>query len=69
MEHQWNSDKLHAVVSVALNISSSEQKEMTMVRWSGKASSNGEGKTEEGTLNATETAVCNLSEFYWCSKR
>ena len=25
--------------------------------------------TEEGILNATETAVCNLSEFYWCSKR
>ena len=25
--------------------------------------------SEEGMLNATETAVCNLSEFYWCSKR
>ena len=25
--------------------------------------------TEEGKLDATETVVCNLSEFYWCSKR
>ena len=23
----------------------------------------------EGMLNANETAVCNLSEFCWCSKR
>ena len=23
---------------------------------------------EQSMLNATETAVCNLSEFYWCSK-
>ena len=25
--------------------------------------------TEEGMFNAAETAVCNLSEFYWCSNR
>ena len=25
--------------------------------------------TEEGMLNSTETAVCNLSDFYWCFKR
>ena len=24
--------------------------------------------TEKGILNATETAVCKLSEFYWCSR-
>ena len=25
--------------------------------------------TEEDMLNATKTAACNLSEFYWYSKR
>ena len=25
-------------------------------------------RTEQGMLNATDTAVCNLSEFYWCVK-
>ena len=24
---------------------------------------------EDGILNATETAVCNFSNFYWCSIR
>ena len=25
--------------------------------------------TEESMYNVTQTAVCNLSEIYWCSKR
>ena len=25
--------------------------------------------TEKGMLNVTETVVCSISEFYWCSKR
>ena len=24
--------------------------------------------TEDSMLNASETAVCNFSELYWCSK-
>ena len=35
----------------------------------GKGEGELEDSTEEGMLNCTETAVCNLSEFYWCSKR
>ena len=55
-----NKDRLHTALSVALSVPSSVQREMTLFLSS--------LCTEEGMLNATETAGCNLSEFYWCSK-